>query len=34
MDKLKNLFTAWEYKREIEEYLGKLDIEVPATEST
>jgi hypothetical protein len=33
MDKLKNVFTIWEYKKEIEEYLGKSDTEGKATES-
>jgi hypothetical protein len=34
MDKLKNVFTAWEYKKEIEEYLGKSDIAGQTIEST
>jgi hypothetical protein len=34
MDKLKTVFTAWEYKKEIEEYLGKSDTERQTIQST
>ena len=33
-DKLKNVFTAWEYKKEIEEYLDDTDIEEQTIDMT